>query len=82
MQLGYHTLDVDVVFTGHDHIYSRIEKAGEEGLYYVINGAGGKSLYECGASPPDAQDFEVTCYDNDFGAIKGTWNGAELTIAF
>ncbi len=82
MQLEYYAMDVDVVFTGHDHIYSRIEKTGEEGLYYIINGAGGKSLYECGANPLDEQEFEVTCYDEDFGAIKGTWNGYELTIAF
>jgi predicted phosphodiesterase len=82
MQLDYHTMDVDVVFTGHDHIYSRIEKRDEKGIYYVINGASGKSLYECGANPLDEDEFSVTCYDGDFGAIKGTWDGSELTIAF
>lgn len=82
MQMDFHNWDVDVVFTGHDHIYSRIEKAGEEGLYYVINGASGKSLYECGVNPLDEDEFTVTCYDDDFGAIRGTWNGSELVIAF
>lgn len=82
MQLDYHTMDVDVVFTGHDHLYSRIEKTDEEGLYYVINGASGKSLYNCGANPMDEDEFSVTCYDSDFGAIKGSWDGSELTIAF
>lgn len=82
MQLDYHAMDVDIVFTGHDHIYSHIEKSGEEGLHYVINGASGKSLYECGVNPLDDNTFNVTCFDDDFGAIKGTWDGSELIISF
>jgi hypothetical protein len=73
---------VNVVFTGHDHIYSRIEKASEEGLYYVINGASGKSLYDCGVKPLDEEEFSATCFDGDFGAVRGTWDGSTLTMAF
>jgi tartrate-resistant acid phosphatase type 5 len=82
MQLDYHAMDVNVVFTGHDHIYSRIEKASEEGLYYVINGASGKSLYDCGVKPLDEEEFSATCFDGDFGAVRGTWDGSTLTMAF
>lgn len=82
MQMDYHMMDVDLVFTGHDHIYSHIQKTDEEGLHYVIIGSSGKSLYECGVKPLDEQEFSVTCADDDFGAVKGTWNGSELEIAF
>ncbi len=81
-QLAFHENDVDIVFTGHDHIYSRIEKKDEPGLYYVITGAGGKSLYACGASELDQDDFDIVCNDSDFGAVKGTCKGDSLVIEY
>lgn len=73
---------MDIVFTGHDHLCAHIEKNDEPGLHYVIVGNSGKSLYECGAEPLDAEAFDVTCYDADFGAVKGTWTGDVLNIEF
>ena len=82
MQLDYHAMGVDVVFTGHDHLYSHIEKNNENGLHYVIIGSSGKSLYECGAEPLNTENFLETCYDDDFGAVRGTWNGGQLNVEF
>ncbi|HMD35241.1 MAG TPA: metallophosphoesterase [Vicinamibacterales bacterium] len=35
---------VDVVFTGHDHLYERI--APQQGIRYFVSGGGGRSLYD------------------------------------
>lgn len=45
---------VDVVFSGHDHLYERTQPmhgdhaatAGERGIVYIVSGAGGAKLYE------------------------------------
>jgi len=52
---------VDIVFTGHDHVYTRFRKL--RGVYHIIEAVGGSHLYKTG--PPTA-DVEVT--DNtEFG---------------
>ncbi len=73
---------IDVVMSGHDHIYSRISKKGEEGLYYIVNGLGGKSLYQCNSNPLPQDEFDLFCYDNDYGAIKGTCTNNKLVLEF
>ena len=35
---------VDVVFTGHDHLYERIKP--QQGVRYFVSGGGGRSLYD------------------------------------
>ncbi len=82
MQLDYHGLGIDIVFTGHDHIYSRIGKKDEDALYYIVNGAGGRSLYQCGANELDTSQFSVLCFDEDFGAIRGEYKDNQLIIEF
>jgi len=82
MQWDFFNHQVDVVFTGHDHIYSRIEKKGEGCLYYIVNGIGGKSLYNCNSSPLSVDDFDTFCYDSDYGAIKATASYDNLIIEF
>ena len=82
MQLDYQSLGVNAVLTGHDHIYSRIEKLDEPGLYYIINGLGGKSLYDCSANTLETEDFSVVCYDENFGAIRGKANSERLIMEF
>jgi len=42
--------DVDVVFSGHDHLYERTRPIG--GVVYVTTGAGGAELYPRAASNP------------------------------
>jgi tartrate-resistant acid phosphatase type 5 len=82
MQWDYHGAGVDVVLAGHDHIYARVEKKGEEGLYYIVNGLGGKSRYDSNASPLPAGVFESYGYDADYGAIRATATSDQLVIEF
>jgi calcineurin-like phosphoesterase family protein len=42
---------VDVVFSGHDHLYERI--APQQGIRYFVSGGGGRSLYDFHKSPFD-----------------------------
>ena len=82
MQWDYLSAGVDVVLAGHDHIYARVEKKGEEGLYYIVNGLGGKSRYDCNASPLPAGEFDSFGYDADYGAIRATATSDQLVIEF
>jgi len=82
MQWDFYSPHVNVVFTGHDHIYARIEKKGEDGLYYIVNGLGGRSLYDCDSSALSGDEFDTFCYDGDFGAIKATATHNKLIIEF
>ncbi|HVM35562.1 MAG TPA: metallophosphoesterase [Actinomycetota bacterium] len=40
---------VDLVLSGHDHVYSRAEASG---ITYVVTGGGGARLYPCSQEPP------------------------------
>lgn len=82
MQWNYYDHNVDVVLSGHDHIYSRIEKKEEQKMYYIINGLGGKSLHNCKPDQLPAGTFETFCYNKDYGAIKGTANYNKLVLKF
>jgi hypothetical protein len=42
---------VDVVFTGHDHLYERIKP--QQGIRYFVSGGGGRSLYDFNRSSFD-----------------------------
>jgi predicted phosphodiesterase len=61
-QWDFASIGIDLVLSGHDHIYERIELGG---VAYVVNGAGGKTLYACG----DRVTGSVTCFDEQFGAL-------------
>lgn len=82
MQLDFQGMGADLVFTGHDHVYSRIQKADEPGLTYIISGAGGRSLYGCGTHELDHELFSVVCNDADFGAVRGTYDGSSLVLDY
>jgi len=82
MQWDYHALSLDVVMSGHDHIYSRIEKKGEENLWYIVNGVGGKSLYNCDTNPLPEDAFNLFCSDTVYGAIKGICINNRLVLEF
>jgi tartrate-resistant acid phosphatase type 5 len=82
MQCDFQEMGANVVITGHDHLYARIEKKGEEGFHYLVNGAGGCSLYSCNGNILDPDQFSVFCYDNNYGAIKGTATPDELVLEF
>jgi predicted phosphodiesterase len=54
----YEVYGVDIVFSGHDHIYERSRKGG---VYYVVSGGGGAPVYDCGQKPnPYRQYCEKT----------------------
>jgi len=61
-QWDFASMGVDLVLSGHDHVYERIELGG---VTYVVNGAGGKTLYACG----DRVSGSVTCFDEQYGAL-------------
>ncbi len=61
-QWDFAGMGVDLVLSGHDHVYERLELGG---VTYVVNGAGGKTLYACG----DPVNGSVTCFDEQFGAL-------------
>ena len=72
----------DLVITGHDHIYSRISRKGDEPLYYIVNGAGGASLYDCNTHPLPEDEFNTVCYDTDYGAIRITSTNSRMVLEF
>ncbi len=80
MQWDYYNYGVDIVMTGHDHIYSLIKKKDEETLHYIVNGIGGKSLYTCKESSLPQEDFDLYCNDSDYGAIKASATPDKLVL--
>lgn len=82
MQWDYLSHGVDVVLTGHDHIYARIQKKNETGMYYLITGAGGRSLYTANNAQLDANIFNVFSYVQNYGAVRGKANSMELSLEY
>lgn len=82
MQWDYYSHHVDIVLTGHDHIYSRIEKKAEKGMFYLVNGLGGKSIYECNPAQLPVTEFNAYCYNADYGAIKAAATNHKLVLEF
>lgn len=75
MQWDFHDLDVDVVISGHDHIYERRIK---NGVIYLVNGLGG-------AKPYDIESSEVAplaVYNEKHGALFVTATETSLTMKF
>lgn len=60
----------------HDHIYERIVL---DGMTYVVDGSGGKSLYQC-AEP--RVDGSLTCDDSNYGALFLTASSTDLRGRF
>lgn len=81
MQWDFYNYGVDIVMTGHDHIYAVIKRKDEETLHYIINGIGGKSLYKCNSSSLSTEKFELAyCNDSDYGAIKAFATPEKLVL--
>jgi hypothetical protein len=78
---------VDIVFSGHDHMYQRMHamRAGEvvadgRGVVYIISGAGGARLYD--ALPPDERPAYVAALNNEVHSFTSVSVGSdqELTL--
>jgi len=82
MQWDFSHLGVDVVLSGHDHIYARMKRAGERGLHYIINGVGGRSLYSCDEDYTGEGVELLKCYDGHFGAMRCFADSSCLVLEF
>lgn len=61
-QWDFAGIGIDIVISGHDHIYERIETGR---VTYIVDGAGGKTLYACGNRVAGS----IICDDATFGAL-------------
>ncbi len=55
----YETYGVDMVFSGHDHLYERSYK---DGVYYVTSGGGGAPLHDPNQNPNPYQQYVEKTY--------------------
>jgi 3',5'-cyclic AMP phosphodiesterase CpdA len=53
----FHAHKIDLVVSGHDHVYERGE---ENGLMYLVSGGGGAPLYKVGDPIPSTKSGEST----------------------
>lgn len=74
-QWDFSSLGVTAVLSGHEHLYERIQI---DGVYYLVSGAGGRELYECG-EPVTAK---AICIDGVFGALYFSRLGEALVGQF
>jgi hypothetical protein len=81
-QLDFKAMNIDMVFSGHDHIYERLVKNGEEDVCYIVNGLGGKATngFDTGRLGPGVTN--ICCFGSDYGAVKVTVTPERLTMAF
>ncbi len=75
MRLDFISLDIDLVISGHDHLYERLEI---DSLTYIINGLGGKSIYS--TNPPITGS--VIQYNENYGATIIDASETELILKF
>jgi hypothetical protein len=82
MQWDFESMNVDVVLSGHDHIYNRFQKKDEPHVYYIVNGLGGRGLSKSYPSSFSSDLFTTFCYSEDYGAIKITATRKKLILEF
>lgn len=63
------------VIYGHDHFYERLQI---DGIPYIINGAGGRFLYNFGTPDPNS----LVRYNGDHGAMKVIASADSITFSF
>jgi hypothetical protein len=80
MRWPFQAWGADVVLSGHDHLYERIDAGG---FPYFVDGAGGASLYDflnVGTFPPGV--VSVVRYNQDHGAMLVTATNTGITYQF
>jgi len=75
IQWPYAEWGATAVFSGHDHLYERLQA---DGIPYFVNGAGGKELNPVG--PP--VDESIVRYNQDHGAMRIQANDACINFSF
>lgn len=63
LQWPFAAWGADAVLSGHDHTYERLQV---DGIPYVVNGLGGRSIHDFAASLPESQ----VRYNADYGAVR------------
>lgn len=74
-QWNFAKLGITAVISGHEHLYERLQIAG---VQYLVSGAGGRDLYECGRPIAGLEK----CIDGRFGALFFTPDGEFLLVEF
>lgn len=82
MQWDFHDWGVDVVLSGHDHVYARMVIQDQEGLHYLVNGLGGRSLYSCDQEYAEPGVALLNCHDSQFGAMRCLADSTRLIMEF
>jgi hypothetical protein len=76
MRWPFREWGADVVLTGHDHNYERLEV---DGLLYLVNGLGGGSRYAPGS---EADPNSAVFFNADWGALFVEASADALTFSF
>ena len=76
MQWPYGQFGFDAVFSGHDHVYERIER---DTNYFVVGTGGGTSLYQFVTLDLEGSNFR---YNEDYGALFASVSDEIAALAF
>lgn len=80
MQWPFAAWGADVVLSGHDHVYERLEV---DGIPYFVNGVGGQAVYSfANVDNLPAEATSLFRYNDDFGAMLVTVTESGLTSQF
>jgi hypothetical protein len=71
----YSDWGADVVLSGHDHIYERLE---EDGLTYIVDGMGGNGIYDI----VNIVDGSQARYNGDYGALRVEVTNTHILFQF
>ena len=75
MRWPFQKWGADLVLSGHDHTYERLEV---DGLTYIVNGLGGGGIYDFSDPLPES----LVRYNEDHGAMLITVDSQSLNIQF
>jgi tartrate-resistant acid phosphatase type 5 len=73
---------VDLVLSGHDHIYERHLPLTLPNPVYIVNGLGGKSKRTCYETSLETNAFSSFCYDDNYGALLISANSNSMKVQF
>lgn len=83
VQFDFEDLGIDIVITGHNHVYERLTPHESDNFHYIINGLGGRKFIDiCDDLPVDRDLFARFCFDQSHGAISAVANGDSLSLRF
>jgi len=75
LQWPFKQWGAEVILSGHDHTYERIDV---DGLPYFVNGLGGRSIYNFNTPVAGSQ----ARYNNNYGAMLVTADDSSMTLEF